>query len=149
MRIDLATPADLDAVAPLFDAYRQFYRCPPDPELAREFIGERLRRGDAVIYVARDDEAAVGFVQLFPLFTSSSLVPGRLWLLNDLYVAAGARRGGIGRSLMEQARRHAEESGARGLFLQTARDNITAQRLYASLGWRRDDVFLVYELPLP
>jgi hypothetical protein len=31
------------------------------------------------------------------------------------------------------------------LFLQTARANVSAQRLYESLGWTRDDLFLVYE----
>ncbi len=31
----LATPADLDVLAPLFDAYRQFYAQPADLALAR------------------------------------------------------------------------------------------------------------------
>lgn len=149
MNIGLATLADLEAVTPLFDAYRQFYHCPPDLPLARRFIAERLQGGDSVIFLARDDSGPMGFVQLFPLFTSSSPIPGRLWLLNDLFVAPSARGSGVGRALLERARRYAEETGARGLFLQTARDNTTAQRLYESLGWRRDDLFLVYELALP
>ena len=90
MIIDQATPADLDQVAPLFDAYRQFYDCPPDLPLARRFIGERLQGGDSVIFLARDGPLPLGFVQLYPLFTSSSPVPGRLWLLNDLFVAPAA-----------------------------------------------------------
>jgi ribosomal protein S18 acetylase RimI-like enzyme len=49
---------------------------------------------------------------------------------------------------MERAREHALETGATGLFLQTARDNTRAQRLYESLGYRRDELFLVYELTL-
>jgi len=148
MRIDLATPGDLDAVAPLFDAYRQFYQCPPDAALARNFIAERLRGEDSVILLAREGEAAVGFVQLYPLLTSTAPRPGRLWLLNDLFVAPQARGAGVGRALLSRARAHAEATGARGLFLQTARDNLPAQRLYESLGWRRDELFLVYELPL-
>jgi ribosomal protein S18 acetylase RimI-like enzyme len=149
MNIGLATMVDLDAVAPLFDAYRQFYHCPPDLPLARRFLTERLQGGDSTIFLARDESGALGFVQLYPLFTSSSPVPGRLWLLNDLFVAPAARGRGAGRALLERARRYAEETGARGLFLQTARDNLTAQRLYESLGWQRDDLFLVYELALP
>jgi ribosomal protein S18 acetylase RimI-like enzyme len=149
MEIRRAASSDLDLIAPLFDSYRQFYRCPPDPALARAFIAERLGHGDSVIFVALQGNAALGFVQLFPVFTSTAMRPGRLWLLNDLYVAPAARAKGIGRGLMEAARQHAVGTNASGLFLQTARDNAAAQRLYQSLGYRRDDLFLVYELSLP
>jgi hypothetical protein len=37
-----ATVADLDVVAPLFDAYRQFYAQPADLGVARSFRVERL-----------------------------------------------------------------------------------------------------------
>jgi hypothetical protein len=47
-----ATITDLDLVAPLFDAYRQFYRQPPDLELARQFLSERLQRGESIILLA-------------------------------------------------------------------------------------------------
>ena len=42
MTISRATPADLDAAARLFDAYRTFYEQPPDPDRARAFVAERL-----------------------------------------------------------------------------------------------------------
>jgi ribosomal protein S18 acetylase RimI-like enzyme len=149
MVIQLAMPGDLEIVAPLFDQYRQFYRQPPAPELARSFIADRLTQRDSAIYLARSDLAGIGFVQLYPLYSSTAARPGRLWLLNDLYVAPPARGQGVGRALMEQARTHAVDSGATGIFLQTARDNLTAQRLYESLGYHRDDFFVVYELALP
>ncbi len=139
---------DLDRVAPLFDSYRQFYRLPPDAGMAREFIAERLRHRDSVIFLAEQGAVAVGFVQLYPLFSSTAARPGRLWLLNDLYVVPAARGTGAGRALMERARAHAVETGATGLFLQTARDNTAAQRLYQSLGYRRDELFVVYEFPV-
>jgi GNAT superfamily N-acetyltransferase len=148
MQIHLATPTDLDVVAPLFDLYRQFYGLPAAPQVAAGFISERLDRGDSVIFLARREEAGLGFVQLYPVFSSTAARPGRLWLLNDLFVTAAARGLGVGRALMERARNHALDSGATGIFLQTARDNLTAQRLYESLGYRRDDLFLVYELAL-
>jgi GNAT superfamily N-acetyltransferase len=143
-----AGPADAAAVAPLFDAYRQFYQQPPDPALARTFIAQRLERGESVIFLAERDGRPIGFVQLYPLFSSTAARPRRLWLLNDLYVAADARQGGVGRALMARARRHAEETGACGLELATARTNTVAQSLYESLGWRLDDAFLRYELGL-
>ena len=144
--IRAATIADLDAVALLFDAYRQFYGQPADPARARTFIGERLRRGDAVILLAQRDGAVAGFTQLYPLF--SSVRTGRIWQLNDLYVAPPARRHGVGRALLDAARDHAAASGALGLQLETQRGNAAAQRLYAALGWQRDDSSHVYTLTL-
>lgn len=143
-----AGPSDADIVAPLFDAYRQFYEQPSDPALARRFIAERLERAESVVFLAESEGRAVGFVQLYPLFSSTAAQPRRLWLLNDLFVAPEARGTGVGRALLARARRLAEETGAAGLELLTARGNTTAQRLYESVGYRRDDEFLRYELGL-
>jgi ribosomal protein S18 acetylase RimI-like enzyme len=143
-----ATSGDLDRLAPLFDAYRQFYERPANLPMAREFMKERLERGDSVVFLAEDGNLPVGFVQLYPLFTSTSLRPGRLWLLNDLFVVPAVRGQGVGRKLMDRARALAEETGARGLELATARTNSGAQALYESLGYRRDDDYLHYELAL-
>ena len=143
-----AGPGDVDAVTPLFDAYRQFYQQPSDPVLARAFIAERIARSESVIFLAERDGQAVGFVQLYPLFSSTAARPRRLWLLNDLFVSPSARGGGVARALMDRARRLGEETGAAGLELATARTNAPAQRLYESLGWRQDELFLRYELGL-
>ena len=143
-----AGPGDVDAVAPLFDAYRQFYQQPSDPALARAFIAERLARSESVIFLAERDGQAVGFVQLYPLFSSTAARPRRLWLLNDLFVSPSARGSGVARALMDRARRLGEETGAAGLELATARSNAPAQRLYESLGWQQDELFLRYELGL-
>jgi ribosomal protein S18 acetylase RimI-like enzyme len=143
-----AGPGDVEVVAPLFDAYRQFYQQPSDPALARAFIAERLARAESVIFLAERDGRAVGFVQLYPLFSSTAARPRRMWLLNDLFVSPSARGGGVARALMDRARRLGEETDAAGLELATARTNTQAQRLYESLGWRQDEEFLRYELGL-
>lgn len=148
MQIRHATAPDLDLVAPLFDGYRQFYHNPADPVTARQFMADRLRLQDSVIFLAERDGIGLGFVQLYPVFSSAGARPGRLWLLNDLFVAPAGRRLGVGRALMERATVHARETGATGLFLQTARDNHEAQALYTALGYHRDDLYLVYELHL-
>ena len=146
--IRAAGPADLDALAALFDAYRCFYDQPPDAARARAFLAERMARGESVLLVA---EAAAGgglagFCQLYPTFCSVAAAP--IFVLYDLFVAAPARRGGTGRALLQAAAAHARAAGAARLELSTARDNHRAQALYASLGWQRDDVFLHYALPL-
>ena len=81
-------------------------------------------------------ERALGFVQLYPSF--SSVAARRLWVLNDLYVTPEGRGRGIGRALMERARRHAVETGACRLTLETMSDNETARALYRSLGYTPD-----------
>ena len=133
---------DLDALVPLFDGYRQFYRQPSDPDGARAFLAERMKRGESVIFLAIVDGAAVGFTQLYPLFSSVSLK--RLWLLNDLFVAPAGRRAGVGRALLDRAERWARETAAKGLTLSTEVTNATAQRLYESCGWTKDAEFVHY-----
>ena len=140
-----ATLADLDGLVPLFEGYRAFYGCEPGEAAARGFLRDRLARADSVILVAVDpDGAPVGFVQLYPTF--SSLRMARALVLNDLYVAERKRRGGAARALMQAARTFAEVSGAVSLSLETAATNATARALYESLGYRLDTEFLHYTL---
>jgi GNAT superfamily N-acetyltransferase len=140
-------PGDVSRLAPLFDAYRQFYRQPPDPARAERFLRERLEAGESVIFLALEGDAPAGFVQLYPSFWSVAAC--RSWILNDLYVAPAFRGRGVGRALLERARTHAEETGAGGMSLATQRTNATAQRLYEAMGWVRDEEFFHYELELP
>ena len=137
---------DVEAIAPLFDAYRQFYKQPTDPDRARAFVAERLTRHESVIFLARGGGIDHGFTQLYPLFSSVNL--GKAWLLNDLFVAPSSRGLGVGQALLEQARRFGEESGAVSLMLETATDNLPAQRLYERLGWIRETEFYTYNLHL-
>ena len=142
-----AVDADLAQLAGLFDLYRQFYREPADAGLALAFIEKRLRRSDSTILVAvADDATLVGFTQLYPMLCSVSAAP--IQILYDLFVAAHARRQGIGRTLLQAARQHCEQSGAVRMELATATTNHAAQRLYESLGWIRDNEFYRYALRL-
>lgn len=146
MEIRRALPADLPALAPMFDRYRQFYGQPSDPDRARRYLAERLEREESVVFMAFEAARALGFVQLYPGF--SSVRAARTFVLNDLYVEADARRGGTGRGLVAAAVAHARAAGAAGLSLQTGVANQAAQRLYESLGWRRQTAFLDYGLSL-
>jgi ribosomal protein S18 acetylase RimI-like enzyme len=143
-----ATASDLERVVPLFDAYRQFYRKPPDLELARRFIAERFERGDSTIFLALGDgDDAVGFGQLFPSLSSGAAA--RIFILNDLYVAPSARKSGVGRALLEAAAAFGRAEGAVRLTLSTELTNTPAQALYEAAGWQPDRAFRVYHLPLP
>jgi len=138
--------ADLDALAPLFDAYRRFYEQPGDIARASAFLHERLERGESAILVAEADGQLLGFCQLYPSWCS--VAAARIFVLYDLFVDAGARRAGVGRRLMLAAQDFGRAAGGVRLDLSTARTNVRAQALYESLGWRRDEVFLTYSLSL-
>lgn len=142
-RTRIATLADLDLVAPLFDAYRQFYEQAPDATAARHFIRDRLQRDESVILLALDEaQRVVGFCQLYPLFCSIEARP--IYQLSDLFVLPEARRSGAGRALLLAAERLARENGRVRLELTTARTNKTAQAAYESLGWQRDEIYHAY-----
>jgi GNAT superfamily N-acetyltransferase len=142
-----ADASHLDKIAVLFDAYRGFYGQPSNLSQSRAFIAERIARDESVIFHAEDASGeALGFVQLFPTF--SSIDAHRTWLLGDLFTAPAARSKGVGRLLMNTARDFALLTGAKGMTLETATDNHGAQRLYESLGYVRDAGYYTYCLDL-
>jgi GNAT superfamily N-acetyltransferase len=136
-----AALADLDRLVPPFDAYRQFYGQKSDQSVARQFLNDRLVHNESVVLMAVDREAAaVGFVQLYPTF--SSILAAPMYLLSDLFVVPLARRYGVGTLLLKAAAETARAAGAVRVELATAISNVSAQRLYESLGWQPDEFYL-------
>ncbi len=147
MQIVKASIDDLDLISPLFNLYRVFYGQDNNLDKARTFLKERLQNNESVIFVAKNEHGvAVGFTQLYPAFSSISVC--RTWILNDLYVAIEARRTGVAKKLMDAARTFAIATQAKGLSLETAKDNTSAQKLYESLGYIRDTGAYHYFLEL-
>jgi GNAT superfamily N-acetyltransferase len=137
---------DIEALAPLFDAYRQFYGKTTDLELARGFLRERLERTESAVFLAELDGRPAGFTQLYPSFSSASAA--RIWILNDLYVAGAARRHGLATALLHAAADFARAAGAVRLSLSTGIANTSAQALYEAQGWIKDQSYYVYNLAL-
>ncbi|GLY09468.1 GNAT family N-acetyltransferase [Pseudobacillus badius] len=146
MNVYQVTQEDVRSVAELFDAYRVFYEQPSNKEAAESFIRERLEKEESVIFMAVENGQSIGFTQLYPTF--SSVAMKRVWILNDLFVTADSRNKGAGRALLQAAKQFAKETGAKGLQLQTAVDNKSAQHLYESDGWVKDEKFFYYEFKL-
>ena len=142
-----AVLSDLDALVALFDRYSQFYGRKSNAGAARAFLSARFNHGESVLFIALEGDRPVGFTQLYPSFSSVSLA--RIFVLNDLFVEASARRKGVAACLMSAAVAFAKAVGAVRLSLSTAVTNKTAQALYASAGWKCNEQFLVYELPIP
>ena len=141
-----AVLADLDAVAILFDGYRQFYGQASDEAAAKAFLQARFEHGQSVVLLAESKGQAVGFTQLYPSFSSVSMA--RVFVLNDLFVAPTARRLGVGEALVTAAADHARQLGAVRLSLTTDVQNLPAQALYESMGWARDQKYYAYHLAL-
>lgn len=141
--IKVAEASNSKRVAVLFDLYRQFYEQAPDITLAENFIERRLSNNESVILMAIDDnDSAVGFCQLYPTFCSVIAAP--IYVLSDLFVLPKKRRGNVGKLLLLAAENMAKAQGFHRMGLTTARTNITAQSLYESLGWEKDNVFIAY-----
>jgi ribosomal protein S18 acetylase RimI-like enzyme len=134
VHIEEVTEKHVPEVGRLFDSYRQFYERDADLELAKKFIFERVANRDSTIFVAMDDEKALGFVQLYPSFCSVELM--KIQILYDLYVDAAARRRKIGEQLMNHASEFARDSGAQRVDLSTERSNKIGQHLYEKLGYQ-------------
>jgi ribosomal protein S18 acetylase RimI-like enzyme len=138
-----ATLADLPIIAPLFDAYRQFYDQAPDLALATRFIRDRIQNSESVILLAVSaDGQTIGFCQLYPTFCSVEANP--IYSLYDLFVTPSARRSGAGKALLQAAEALAARDGKARLDLTTAKTNQPAQAAYEALGWVRDEVFYAY-----
>ena len=138
MKIIAVTQDDLETITPLFDAYRVFYGQTSNLAAARAFLQQRLLLRETVIFLALENDVALGFTQLFPSFTSVGMQ--RLWILNDLYVIPEARGQRVGERLIERALTHAKQSGAKGVVLETAHTNLSGQKLYERMGFAREDL---------
>ena len=127
---------DLEKIVPLFDAYRVFYEKPSDPDGARQFLQARIQHNESVIFWAEHDGLPCGFVQLYPLFSSTRMK--RLWLLNDLFVHADYRGRGISVALIDRCKTLCRDTAAAGLMLETAKTNDIGNQLYPRTGFDLD-----------
>ena len=139
----IASTKDIEAVALLFDAYRQFYQQSSDLPLATKFIRDRISKEESVIILAENaDHEALGFCQMYPSFCSVDAVA--IYTLYDLFVQPEARRTGAGKALLLAAEKHAARHGVARMDLTTAKTNHAGQALYDSLGWVQDVLFFSY-----
>jgi ribosomal protein S18 acetylase RimI-like enzyme len=147
INLSVATLVDLDQLALLFDAYRQSYGLPTDITTCAGYLQQRIQRGEStIILAAAEGDTAQGFCQLYPGFCSLAAAP--ILTLYDLYVVPAARGRGIGGALLRRAAEFGKQCGVARLDLATAKDNLTAQALYESHGWVRDEKFFTYSLAL-
>lgn len=120
---------DIEKLSKLFDNYRIFYEKEPDLKGSENFLLERIQNNESKIFVVENDKSEfIGFVQLYPAF--SSIRMKRLWLLNDLFVVENYRGQGVSVLLINEAKKLCKETNACGLILETAKSNEVGNKLY-------------------
>lgn len=138
-----ATIADLNQLADLFDQYRVFYRKSSDLAGAGDFLRERLEQKDSHIYVFAENGQLLGFVQLYPIFSSTRMK--RLWLLNDLFVAPTQRGRGLSLQLLEAGKDLCRQTNACGVMLETEKSNDIGNQLYPRADFKQNEASNFYE----
>ena len=139
-----ATVEDSEKIGEVFDLYRQFYKKDPNKIVSIEYIKQRLTNKESTIFFVEEDNVCIGIVQLYVTFDSLEL--SKKIILYDLFVRSEHRKKGIGAMLMDASKDFAENNDITGIELSTAISNGTAQRLYESLGYERDNEFYNYYL---
>ena len=134
--------SDLGELAELFDQYRVFQGKDSDLRAARAFLQARFDHGESVVFIAYETSLPLGFAQLFPSYSSTSLA--RVFILNDLFVHEEGRRKGVASRLLAALEGYAWAHGAARVTLNVASDNEPGQALYEAQGWSKDAQFFMY-----
>ncbi|SRR6266568_1127095 len=151
-----ATSADLPRIGKLgailvethheFDARRFLAVRNRTAEDYAAFLGSQLADADIVIFVADDNGDVIGYAYAAVEGYDYMSLRGPAGVLHDIVVDPGHRGRGVGRRLLDATLAHLKSRGAPRVVLSTAERNETAQRLFASAGFRRTMVEMTREL---
>lgn len=108
MHIRLATETDVEPLTHLFDLYRQSLGQASQLVQCRQFIASRLNENDTMIFMASNGPRALGFLQLYPSYSSLLLSP--IWYFDDVFVIEEYRGTGVAKALINNAKRLADSA---------------------------------------
>ena len=143
MKIREAKISDIDNLSSLFNSYRMFYGKDSNVGVAKKFLESRIKLCDSKIYVSEVDQCLTGFVQLYPIFSSTRV--SKYWLLNDLFVDANERGRGYSKHLIKKAKNLVKDTSACGMMLETDKTNNIGNNLYPSQGFKKNITSNFYE----
>jgi len=146
MTIRPATVDDVDTLISLITALADFEKLPPPDAAARARLIEH-GFGDRPKYeawIAEWEGVPVGYSIMFE--TYSTFLARPTLYLEDVFVLPDYRRRGIGKALLHNCFRLADERGC-GRMEWTCLDwNVRAQDVYEGLGARKMNEWLLYRL---
>ncbi|HEY2341841.1 MAG TPA: GNAT family N-acetyltransferase [Chthoniobacteraceae bacterium] len=129
---------DLEAVVALECAQLCEHDLPSSPDGIRQILrGLAADERDGFIVLAVGGNEIVGFAYVAAL--ASLEYGGRIGWLEELYVSAAWRNGGIGRRLLDAAISRARELNWKAVELEVVAGHERAARLYERVGFRKID----------
>lgn len=142
MKVRQATPEDVPALVALFqelDRMQADWRVfTPRPGFFDE-VGEKYREAmnnpDAVVLVVEDDEGEAVGMAYGEARTPSRFSDERALELSGVVVRAGYRGRGVGRELVQEAARFADERGIAWVELKTFSPNRGAMEFWENMGF--------------
>jgi ribosomal protein S18 acetylase RimI-like enzyme len=154
-----ATPADLPRIGRLgallvkehydFDPQRFLAARPGTPEGYASFIGTQLEDPDNAVLVADTGGDVIGYAYAAIEGYNYMALRGPAGVLHDIIVDPEHRGRGVGRLLLDATLALFRSRGVPRVVLSTAERNEVAQRLFASMGFRRTMVEMTRELDDP
>ena len=110
------------------------------------FLSTKLEDPDAAVLVAEAHAEVIGYAYAEVQGYDYLALRGPAGVLHDLIVDPAHRGRGVGRLLLNAALAYLQARGAPRVVLLTAERNQAAQRLFASMGFRRTMVEMTREL---
>jgi ribosomal protein S18 acetylase RimI-like enzyme len=151
-----ATPADLPSIGRLgallvkehydFDPKRFLAARPGTPAGYASFMGTQLEDSDKAVLVADDNGDVIGYAYAAVEGHDYMALRGPAGVLHDIIVDPEHRGRGIGHLLLEATLMFFKSRGVPRVVLSTAERNAAAQRLFASMGFRRTMIEMTREL---
>jgi len=146
--VNAITPQDRSRWTELWRSYLEFYETTVPPEIY-EHTWRRLMTEEGPIrgLGARLGSTTAPLVGLAHfLFHAHSWAATEVCYLQDLFVDATTRRGGVGRRLIEAVATAARDRGCHRLYWTTKEDNTNARSLYDRIA--RFNGFIRYDYAL-
>jgi ribosomal protein S18 acetylase RimI-like enzyme len=126
----------LVAVHHAFDAERFIAPGPGTERGYGSFLVSQIDREEAVLLVAEEDGAVVGYVYAGLEGPDWMALRGPVGVIYDIIVDPDRRQEGIGGLLLQAILKALADRGAPRVVLHTATPNSVAQRLFAAVGFR-------------
>ena len=137
----------LVAVHHAFDADRFIAPGPGTERGYGRFLVSQIDNEEAIILVAEEDGAVVGYVYAGLEGPDWMALRGPAGVIYDIIVDPGRRQEGIGGLLLQAILKALADRGAPRVVLHTATPNAVAQRLFAAVGFRSTMVEMTREWP--
>ena len=118
MRIFKAELWNLELILPLFEQYRRERGMSENSERSLAFLANRIHFSESILFVAVQDQQAVGFVQLYPRLSSLRLQ--RYWQLTDIFVSNIPNHQQITSELLRKSRDFVSFTQSKLLVLESA-----------------------------